>query len=74
MEKVAVDRIEDGIVTLEKENLETMEIPVECMPFEVTEGDILLLEGDQFVGKDEEEKQRRIEYHQNLLARIFGDY
>ena len=48
MERYIVDRVEDGIAVLEKEDLTHVEIPVSEIGYEVKEGNVLLFENGKF--------------------------
>ena len=62
MERYTVDRIEDGIVVLEKEDLTHIEISASAFDFEVKEGNVLLFENGRFTVDEacENERRRRI--------------
>lgn len=59
MERYTVDRIEDGIVVLEKEDLTHMEISASAFDFEVKEGNVLLFENGRFTVDEAYESERR---------------
>lgn len=84
----AVDRMEGkfAICELELEEVEAsrsedyfaketkmVDIPLEAIPDEISEGDILIVEHDkesvtQIFGKDDEEKQRRVQLLEQLMV------
>ena len=73
--KISVDRIEDSkYAVCELPNNTTLSIPLSFIPFEIKEGDILNCSFDGFefkiIGKDEEEKERRLSEVNTLLAKI----
>ena len=55
MEKLIVDRIEEGVTILEKEDLSHIALPTADFQFPLSEGDILLYDGVDYI-KDEAEK------------------
>ncbi len=59
MERYTVDRIEDGIVVLEKEDLTHMEISASAFDFGVKEGNVLLFENGRFTVDEAYESERR---------------
>ena len=59
MERYTVDRIEDGIVVLEKEDLTHIELPASAFDFEVKEGNVLLFENGIFTVDEAFESERR---------------
>ena len=59
MEKYIVDRIENGIVVLEKEDLTHIEISLVNLGFEVKEGNILLLDNGKYTIDEAAEDERR---------------
>ena len=73
--KISVDRIEDSkFAVCELPNKMTLSIPLELIPFEIKEGDILncSFDGIEFkvLKKDEVEKERRVSQVNELMARI----
>ena len=58
MEKLIVDRIENGFAVIEKEDLSHINIDVSDFAFSVNEGDVLLFDGEKYI-KDETEKEAR---------------
>lgn len=64
MEKYIVDRIEEGIIILEKDDMTHIEIDKKDIPFEVSEGNVLIYDSGAFYPDNEEENLRR--------KRIFG--
>lgn len=69
MEKLIVDRIEDGIAVLEKDDLSHISVSVESFEFSLKEGDILLFDGDKYIiYKDEtDEKKKKLLLMQQKL-------
>ncbi len=63
MEKLIVDRIEEGFAVLEKEDLSHIRLPLSAFLFPLSEGDILLFDGEKCL-RDEKERDERKE---NLL-------
>ena len=59
MEIFTVDRIEEGIITLEKENMTHLDIKADEIPFEVHEGSIILFDGHNYSADTAEEETRR---------------
>ncbi len=59
MEKLIVDRIEEGIAVLEKEDKSHIEVSLEKISFEVKEGSVLLFDGERFIQDESEEAERR---------------
>ena len=59
MEKYIVDRIENGLVVLEKEDLTHIEISLDNLDFEVKEGNILLLDNGKYTIDEAAEDERR---------------
>ena len=59
MEKLIVDRIENGIAVLEKEDLSHTEISLNEIGFEVKEGDVLLFENGIYTVDTAYEEERR---------------
>lgn len=50
---VIVDRLEEKFAVCEKEDLSIMNIPIEKLPEDVNEGDILVIDGENiFVDKE----------------------
>ena len=58
MEKLIVDRIEEGYAVLEKEDLSHVNVFADALGFSVTEGDILIFDGEKY-SKDPDEKDAR---------------
>ncbi len=58
MEKLIVDRIENGFAVIEKEDLSHINIDISDFGFSVNEGDVLLFDGEKYI-KDETEKDAR---------------
>lgn len=59
MEKIIVDRIEEGFVILEKEDLSHISLPLSSFVFSVEEGDVLLYDGEKYIKDDKEREERR---------------
>ena len=59
MERFIVDRIENLIAVLEKEDLSHIEIEVSEIGFEVKEGNVLLFENDKFTLDEAYKTERR---------------
>ncbi len=59
MEKLIVDRIEEGIAVLEKEDLSHIEVPLAVVGIELHEGNILLFDGEKYTLCADEEELRR---------------
>ena len=60
MEKLIADRTEKGFVILEKEDLTHISVPVSDFEFSVSEGDILLFDGEKYIKDDTERDERRL--------------
>lgn len=63
MEKLIIDRIENGVAVIEKEGFTRISMDVSEFDFSVSEGDVLLFDGETYI-KDEAEKINR---KRNLL-------
>ena len=59
MERYIVDRVENNIAVLEKDDLSHIEIQVSEIGFEVKEGNVLLFENGKFVLDEAYEAERR---------------
>ena len=59
MERYIVDRVENNIAVLEKDDLSHIEIQVSEIAFEVKEGNVLLFENGKFVLDEAYEAERR---------------
>ncbi len=59
MEKLIVDRIEEGLVILEKEDRSHIEVSLEQISFEIKQGSVLLFDGKKFLQDESEEAVRR---------------
>lgn len=59
MERYTVDRIEDGIVVLEKEDLTHIELSASDFNFSIEEGNVLLFENGRFTVDEAYESERR---------------
>ena len=58
MERLTVDRTEEGIAVLEKEDMSHISLPLSAFDFAVKEGDILLFDGEKYI-KDQETADKR---------------
>ncbi len=58
MERLIVDRIEEGFAVLEKEDMSHMTLTLASLDIPLYEGDILLFDGKKYI-KDVQEKQAR---------------
>lgn len=68
--KYAVDRIENSIAILENvANGEKKEVPLEELPDNIKEGNILIFDNENFV-KDEQEEIKRRENIKNRFNRL----
>ncbi len=57
LEKLIVDYIEGKYASCEKEDKSSVQIPLEMLPFEVKEGDVLVLkDGRYYIDYEEKEK------------------
>lgn len=59
MKKYIVDRIEEGIAVLEKEDMSHIEIPLSDFGIKVSEGNVLIFENGEFTLDEHYEKERR---------------
>ena len=59
MEKLIVDRIEDGFVVAEREDLSHIRLPVSDFAFDLSEGDILLFDGEKYIKLDTEKDEKK---------------
>ncbi len=59
MEKLIVDRIEEGIAVLEREDLSHINVAVSDIPFDIHEGCILAFDGEKYALCTDEEEYRR---------------
>lgn len=64
MERLIVDRIDEGFVILEKEDLSRISLSLLSFGFSVKEGDLLLFDGEKYAKDDKERDERR----QKLLS------
>ena len=64
MERLIVDRIEEGFVILDKEDLCHISLSLLSFGFSVNEGDVLLFDGEKYAKDDKERDKRR----QKLLS------
>lgn len=72
MIKYTVDRVEDGIAVLEKEDLSHVELKVSEIPFTVKEGNVLLFDEGKFILDFSEEEERRktiLEKQRNIFKK-----
>ena len=70
MIKYTVDRVEDGIVTLEKEDLTHTEYKESDFLFSVKEGNVLLFDGERFHLDTAEEdviRERMLKKQRNIF-------
>ena len=56
MEKYTVDRVEDGIVTLEKSDLTHVDYKESDFSFPVKEGNILIFDGEKLLTRNTREE------------------
>ena len=59
MEKLIIDRIEEGFVVLEREDLSCISLPISVIGFTVREGDVLFFDGEKYLKDDNETDKRR---------------
>lgn len=59
MEKLIIDRIEEGCAVIEKENLSHITLPVSSFDFPVSEGDILVFNGEKYIKSEEAKDERK---------------
>lgn len=57
--KYIVDRIEEGIAILEKEDLSHVEISLTDLPDGISEGSVLIFDGNSYISDENEEAQRK---------------
>lgn len=72
MEKYTVDRIEDGIVTLEKADLTHVDCKESDFSFTVKEGNILIFDGEEFrldTAEEEAARKRISEKQRNIFKK-----
>ncbi|MGN0487296.1 MAG: DUF3006 domain-containing protein [Acutalibacteraceae bacterium] len=69
MEKLIVERIEDGLAVLEKEDLSHETVELSLLPTEVKEGSVLTFDGAEYRldEREEEDRRRRILEKQKRL-------
>ena len=70
--RVTVDAIEGGIVRFEREDRTTFEVTLEDVPFSICRGDVLIVENNQIIAKDDAEKQRRAERIRRMRKQIMA--
>ncbi|MBC5787206.1 DUF3006 domain-containing protein [Clostridium facile] len=66
----SVDRIENGIAVLENDHRIRKKVPLDQLPVDVTEGDVLVVQDDNYV-VDQQETNRRREQAFQLQQRLF---
>lgn len=59
MEKLIVDRIEEGIAVLEKEDGAYVKMQISDFDFCIREGNVLIFDGEKYNLKEDEEEVRR---------------
>ncbi len=59
MEKLIADRVEEGFVILEKEDMSHISLPLSTFDFPVKEGDVLLFDGEKYINDAGERDERR---------------
>lgn len=59
MEKLIIDRIEGGFVILEKEDFSHISLAPSSFDFPVSEGDILLFDGEKYTKSETEKDERK---------------
>lgn len=71
MEKLIVDRIEDGIAMLEMEDLSHISVSSDSFGVPVKEGDILLFDGVNYTVSEEEteDKKKKLLLMQQMLKK-----
>lgn len=70
--KFTVDRIEDGIAVLEKEDFTHVEIPADVLPEGAKEGSKLLYDGEDYtldLNAEEEARNRIIQKQRNIFKK-----
>ncbi len=73
MEKLIVDRIENGIAVLEREDKSLAEIPVSDFPFEICEGNVIVKENGSYslsLSEEEERRKRISEKQQKFFKKM----
>ncbi|MBR3815926.1 MAG: DUF3006 domain-containing protein [Clostridia bacterium] len=74
--RLIVDRIEEGIAVLEKEDLSHIEISIDELPQGTCEGAVLIFDGKSYITDREEEAQRKtsvLKKQQMLFKKIKKD-
>ena len=71
MNKLIVDRFEDGVAVCEQADRTMLEIPLAQLPADVREGDVLRCEGALYV-IDREETQARAHRIREKMNRLTG--
>lgn len=72
MEKYTVDRVEDGIVTLEKSDITHVDYKGSDFSFPVKEGNILIFDGEKFqldAAEEEAARKRILEKQRNIFKK-----
>lgn len=64
MERLIADRVEEGKVILEREDLTRICIPASSFDFTVSEGDVLLFDGEKYIKDKKEKDERRLKFLQ----------
>lgn len=59
MERYICERIEEGTVILEKDKGEYLNISVQAIGFEVSEGDVILFDGEKYSLCEGEKEERQ---------------
>lgn len=59
MERYIVDRVEEGVIVLERDDMTYLELKESDIPFSVCEGNVLIFESGKFTLDENEEKVRR---------------
>ena len=67
----SVDRIENGIAVLENDHRIRKKVPLDQLPVDVTEGDVLVVQDGNYVVVDQQETNRRREQAFQLQQRLF---
>lgn len=59
MERLIAERTEGEFILLEKEDLSHIKLPLASFGFPVSEGDVLLFDGEKYTRDDKEKDERR---------------
>ena len=70
--KYCIDRFEEDIAILEREDQAFIEVPVSLLPEDVTEGDCLIFEDEVYI-KDEAETDERRTRIEKKMRTLFVD-